>query len=210
MRIVKNVSRRSKQRSSDCFAPCSPFLASDLASLHCAIALPSHHPRHVPNATPSIMCAVTLTVVPACSHELPTIEYCANVEPEIQSYEAELKTGEQVQPPKTCTESLGGMLYEALNVRYQAKFDRFAADHWVQGPVTCVSCKAWLLKAGKRTFGGIAGAAPTTTAPDDTAQSDKDGEAEVGEQSEEKDDNDLTPLLQHVQKLRSRTRLPRD
>lgn len=94
------------------------------------------------------MCAVTLTVVPACSHELPTIGYCFNAEPEVHSYEAKLKTGEQVQPPKTCTESLGGMLYEALNVRSESYSDRVGADN--KGTGSCLLCELQSLAVESR------------------------------------------------------------
>nr|OQO26730.1 hypothetical protein B0A51_07709 [Rachicladosporium sp. CCFEE 5018]OQO26787.1 hypothetical protein B0A51_04370 [Rachicladosporium sp. CCFEE 5018] len=48
------------------------------------------------------MCAVTLTVLADCTHELPTIEYCDKATADVKKYEEKLKCGEKVDPPKTC------------------------------------------------------------------------------------------------------------
>lgn len=76
-----------------------------------------------------------------------------------------------------------------------------------QAPIICECCKAWLLKAGKRTFGGVAGGAAMSG---DTVEANDDGEAEAS-QEREKDGKDLTGLLKHVQRLKGTPmRLPRN
>nr|OQO27460.1 hypothetical protein B0A51_06544 [Rachicladosporium sp. CCFEE 5018] len=46
------------------------------------------------------MCAVTLTVLADCTHELPTIEYCDKATADVKKYEEKLKCGEKA--PVTC------------------------------------------------------------------------------------------------------------
>ncbi|KAK6434769.1 hypothetical protein LTR95_009041 [Oleoguttula sp. CCFEE 5521] len=101
------------------------------------------------------MCAVTLTVLAECTHELPTIGYCDKAAADVKKYEEKLKGGEKVDPPRTCTESLGWNIYNSLDA-----------------PVTCDKCKPWLIEMGKRTFGGAAKATA-----DDIAVAETDGKA---------------------------------
>ncbi|KAM0703174.1 hypothetical protein Q7P35_009112 [Cladosporium inversicolor] len=86
------------------------------------------------------MCVFALSVIKTCQHELPTIKFCRRVGRDIpeDTNEAAIASGEEPLPRMTCTDSLGWLIFERLNA-----------------PVTCESCKAWLEKNGKLTYGEV-------------------------------------------------------
>lgn len=115
------------------------------------------------------MCAVTLTVIPICKHELATIDRCADA-PILPAYEHSSNTNKH----KTYTASLGFAIWQQLDA-----------------PVTCSACKLWLTMHYKYTAGGIA-----TDEPNTKAKKDKKDD-EPGAEDDKKDD--LAKLLSHTQ-----------
>ena len=84
------------------------------------------------------MCAITLTTVSGCKHELPTVDYCEEAGHSFRGHQHKRKAAGETSPPPTCTKSLGWMIFSRL-----------------EAPVRCSGCKTWLAINGKRTYGGM-------------------------------------------------------
>lgn len=120
------------------------------------------------------MCTFNLTLVPACGHELPTIDYCSAAKPDVKAYKQALKIGKKVvEPPKTCTESLGWRIYKNLGA-----------------PVECETCVEWLSEQGKRTWGGVADEGGNGVGRKKGVKWDPEVEGADGDGSEESGDLD--------------------
>ena len=76
------------------------------------------------------MCVFTLSVIKKCQHEVPTIEFCRRVGRDIpeDTNEKAIASGEEPLPRMTCTDSLGWLIFERLNVRTLLKKDRQRVD----------------------------------------------------------------------------------
>lgn len=76
------------------------------------------------------MCVFALSVIKTCQHELPTIKFCRRVGRDIpeDTNEAAIASGEEPLPRMTCTDSLGWLIFERLNVRTLPKNDRQRVD----------------------------------------------------------------------------------
>lgn len=121
------------------------------------------------------MCSFTLSTLDECGHELPTISYCSKADAAVKKYERAKTIGGATKPPKTCTSSLGWMLYKDLDT-----------------PINCNDCKLYLCAVGKRTYGGIKGGPgrEDEDARDEKPKATKKRKAKESKEKQVKDSSD--------------------
>ena len=109
------------------------------------------------------MCAIILTTLPSCKHELPTVEYCPDATNSLEAQRQKVELGVRTPPLPTCTNSLGWMIFKRL-----------------EAPVTCEGCKMWLTMNGKQTYGGMANSQTNVEIKkeDDTELPDRSGDSD--------------------------------
>ena len=112
------------------------------------------HRGNIYKFQPSTMCVVKLSVLKGCGHELATIEYCGNTMSIWEYLEKPPQPGVELMIPKPCTNTLGWKIYQSLDVsQVSSKISTTVRLTNHQEPVTCKSCKDWLKKKDKETFG---------------------------------------------------------
>lgn len=101
------------------------------------------------------MCIFTLSVLDKYRHELATMDCCKKADKKDDETDVKkVGSDDATIPRETCTESPGWLIYKALYVCSIRQTDERNADRH-QAPVTCRSCRKWLMENGKTTYGGV-------------------------------------------------------